>query len=176
MQIGVIGSAGVEEYPRGSSRLSKANKIAENIGKLVAQYGGILICGGKGGVMEYACRGAKKYGGLTVGIVKNDSRGTANKYVDVEIVSNMNSTGGESLLIASSDGIIAIGGGSGTLQELAIAYRKQKPIVALTSVEGWAKKLAGKYLDERMLTKIEKAENSNGAIKMLLEKINKCYS
>lgn len=171
-QIGVIGSAGPEEYPS-DTNLSPVFKEAYKIGKLLAKKQAVLVCGGKGGIMEYASKGAKEYGGTTVGIVKGDKRYTANKFIDIEIVTNMGSTSEEAILVSSCDGIIAIGGGAGTLEEISIAYRKNITIVALTNIEGWSKDLAGKYLDRRETVKIYGAGNSKEAVKILFEKINK---
>lgn len=170
LQIGVIGSAGWEEYPKRKPN-KIAFKIAYEIGRLVAANNAILICGGKGGVMEEACRGAKESDGITVGVISGNKRKQSNKYVDVEIVSGMVNSGEESLIISMSDGIIAIGGGSGTLQEIATAYRNKKPIVAIKGIPGWADKVAGSYLDEREIIKIEAAESPEKALELLMKRL-----
>lgn len=173
LQIGVIGSAGSEEYfDRKPSK--KIYQVAEKVGELVAQNGAILITGGKGGIMEAACRGAKSKGGITVGIVKGKERKTANLYVDLEIVSGMEGCGEETMLILSCDGLIALGGGSGTLQELAIAYRNKKPVVVIENLSGWAEKLTKSYLDQRKNIKFRLAKNPQEAIEILLRNINQC--
>jgi hypothetical protein len=169
VQIGIIGSAGAEEYTGETKPDKKIYRLAEKTGELVAKQGWILITGGKGGIMETASKGAKKIGGVTVGIVKGSSRDTCNKYIDVDIVANTSWGGEEAILIASCDGIIAIGGGAGTLQELAVAYRMQKPIVAIAGVKGSATEFAGKYLDERKLVKIRKARSPEEAVQLLLK-------
>ncbi len=171
MQIGIIGSAGPEEYPRGLKPNKKIYKLAERAGELVAQKGAVLITGGKGGIMKAAAIGAKRYGGNTVGIVKGNLRNITNKFIDVEIVSNMGTAGEESILVMSSDGIVAVGGGAGTLQELTIAYRNKKPVVALTGVQGYSSQFAGKFMDGRKLIKIEKANTPEKAVNLLLKKI-----
>lgn len=170
LQIGLIGSAGFEEYPNQKPD-KNAYEIAYKIGKLIAQKKAILVCGGKSGVMEEACRGAKENNGLTVGIISGNERGQANSYVDVEVVSGMNNCGEEAITISMSDGIIAIGGGAGTLQEIALAYRNKKPIVSIKDIFGWADKLAGKYLDERKKIKIKSAKTPEEAISLLLKEI-----
>lgn len=172
LQIGIIGSAGIEEYPKGVRSKQEIYKVAEKIGELVAENGGILVTGGKGGVMEAACKGAKQKSGITVGVVKGKKRKTANRFVDVEVVSGMEGCGEETILVLMCDGVVAIGGGAGTLQELAIAYRNRRPIVALKNLPGWAEKLANSYLDERKKTKIIEAETPQQAIKILINKIN----
>lgn len=170
LQIGVIGSAGWEEYPQKKPN-KKTYKIAYEVGKLIAREHAILVCGGKGGVMEEVCRGAKEENGITVGVVSGNQRNQTNQYVDIEVVSGMTNAAEEALIISMSDGIIAIGGGSGTLQEIALAYRNKKPIVAIRGVSGWANKLADSYLDERSLIKIASAGTPKQAIALLFKKI-----
>lgn len=172
LQIGIIGSGGPEEYPKIARGKQAIYKVAEKIGELVAQSGAILITGGKGGVMEAACKGAKRKGGITVGVVKGKKRGTANRFVDIEVVSGMEGFGEETMLVLMSDGIIALGGGAGTLQELVIAYRNKKPIVTFKNLPGWSEKLANSYLNERKKTKIISTKTPQEALKILINKIN----
>lgn len=169
MQIGIIGSAGPEEYPRNSKPSKKIFTLAEKIGELIAQKDIVLFTGGKGGIMEAAARGAKRYGGITVGIVKGGRRGTTNKFTDVEVISGMGTGGEVTMLILSCDGIIAVGGGAGTLQELTAAYRNKKPVVALTGVPGYSSEFAGKFMDGRKLTKIGVVETPEEAVESLLK-------
>lgn len=172
LQIGIIGSAGPEEYPNKKPD-KKACKFAYEIGKIVASKKAVLICGGKGGIMKEACKGAKENAGITIGIVSGNKRRTANKYVDVEIVSGSINGSEEGLIISASDGLIAIGGGAGTLQEIALAYRNNKPLVAIKGIRGWADKVSDTFLDERKTAKIESAINPKTAVSLLLKKINK---
>ena len=171
LQIGVIGSAGWEEYPMKKPD-KNAYQVAYEAGELIAKNNAVLVCGGKGGIMESACKGAKENGGITVGIISGNRRDQANKYVDVEIVSGTINCSEESLIVSMSDGIIAIGGGSGTLQEIATAYRNKKPIVSIKGIKGWAERLANTYLDERRLIKISVADSAKSAMSLLLKKIN----
>lgn len=170
LQIAVIGSAGWEEYP-GKKPNKKIFQLAYEAGKQIALQNAILVCGGKGGIMEEACRGAKENNGITVGVISGNERNKSNKYVDIEIVSGIVNCGEEALLISMCDGIVAIGGGSGTLQEIATAYRNKKTIIAIKGVKGWTNKLAGTYLDDRRLTKIEIANSSEEAISILLKRV-----
>ena len=165
-QIGIIGSAGNEEYPDRKPN-QKIYKYAYELGSLIAKQGFILVTGGKGGIMEEASRGAKEENGVTVGIVKGSNRNVANKYVDVEIISNTASGGEENILVLSCDALVAIGGGAGTLQELAFAYRCGRPIIALTGVGGFSSKFAGQFLDERETIKITKTKDPKSAINLL---------
>ena len=77
MMIGVIGSGNCSE---------KIGELAEEVGKYIGESGATLVCGGLGGVMEYACKGAKAAGGRTIGILPGDNKADANEYVDIPIV------------------------------------------------------------------------------------------
>jgi uncharacterized protein (TIGR00725 family) len=122
--------------------------------------------------MESASKGAKDEGGTTVGVVKGSKRFTANDYVDVEVVSGMDGCGEETMLILMCDGIIGVGGGAGTLQELTVAYRNKKPVVLINNQPGWSKKLAGKFLDARSKAKFQSTSSPKKAVKMLFNLIN----
>lgn len=150
-QIGIIGYAGLDEYPKNTRLNSKTFEYAYELGKLLGSKGYTIVTGGKSGVMESSFKGAKSVKALTVGVVTGDKRKTANQYTDVEVVSGMNTTGEEALLVTMCDAVIALGGGAGTLQEIAIAYRKQIPVIIIKGLGGWSEKLASfEFLDERM--------------------------
>lgn len=107
---------------------------AEAVGRGLAERGAVLICGGRSGVMEAACRGAKSAGGLTIGILPGTAREEANPYVDVPIVTGI----GEArnvIVVRSAQAVIAIGGSYGTLTEIAYALLFGTPVVALNSWE-----------------------------------------
>lgn len=125
MLIAVIG---------GSEATPEEAAAAEEVGRLLARRGAILICGGRGGVMEAACRGAKSAGGLTVGILPGTTRAEANPYVDIPIVTGM----GEArnvMIIRTAHAVIAIGGSYGTLSEIAYALQYGVPVVGLGTWE-----------------------------------------
>jgi uncharacterized protein (TIGR00725 family) len=123
IRIGVMGAGECSQ---------EVSSQAEQVGKLIGQYGAILICGGRGGVMEAAAKGAKAAGGLTVGVLPDpDDRG-ANAYIDIPIVTGMGN-GRNVINILSSQVIIAISGGYGTLSEIALALKTRTPVVALHS-------------------------------------------
>lgn len=168
LQIAIIGSAGIEEYPYRKPD-KKIYKMAYELGSLVAKSGSILICGGKGGIMKEACRGAKENGGITVGIISGNKRGESNRFVDVEIVSGFTNYAEDGIIISMSDGIIAIGGGAGTLQEITLGYRNKKPTVLMKNVNGWSSKLKDVYLDERKNIKLYTATRSNEAVRLLFQ-------
>jgi hypothetical protein len=90
----------------------------------------VLICGGRGGVMEAACRGAKGAGGLTIGVLPGMSRRHANAYVDIPIVTGMGEAR-NAIIARTADVVIAIGGSYGTLSEIAYAFGFDTPVVGL---------------------------------------------
>ncbi|MGQ9631934.1 MAG: TIGR00725 family protein [bacterium] len=125
LMLGVIGGRMAED------RLLKA---ALEVGRLIAQKGAILVCGGMSGVMEYAARGAKEAGGITVGILPTDSKGDANPYIDIPIVTGLGIA--RNVIVAkSSDAVIAVGGGYGTLSEIAHSLQIGKAVISLESWE-----------------------------------------
>jgi uncharacterized protein (TIGR00725 family) len=107
---------------------------AEEAGAAIAEAGAVLVCGGLGGVMEAACRGARSKGGLTVGLLPSDDRGTANGWVQVAIATGLGEAR-NALIVRSADVVIAIGGGWGTLSEIAFARKAGKPVVGVGSWE-----------------------------------------
>src|SRR4030042_1971272 len=115
----------------GGRRTEKALlKEAEEVGRLIARKGANLVCGGLGGVMEAASRGAKSEGGLTVGILpQNDSKDT-NQYIDIPVATGLGI--GRNVIIArTADALIAVGGAYGTLSEIAFALQMGKPVVGI---------------------------------------------
>lgn len=108
------------------------SRLAGEVGAVVAAAGAILVTGGLGGVMEAASRGARQAGGMTVGIVPGTSREGANPYLDVCIPTAMGE-GRNALVVRAADGVIALGGGEGTLSELALAVKMNRPVVGLNT-------------------------------------------
>jgi len=90
----------------------------------------VLVCGGLGGVMEAACRGAKAAGGITVGILAGVDRSDANGYVDLAIPTGLGEAR-NAIVVRAGDALVAIGGGYGTLSEIALALRREKRVVGL---------------------------------------------
>ncbi|TSC55335.1 MAG: hypothetical protein G01um101418_977 [Parcubacteria group bacterium Gr01-1014_18] len=169
-QIGIIGSAGSDDYNGAQGANGGMMAEAEKMGYLLAQNGAIVVTGGKSGIMEAGARGAKKAGGLTIGVVKGSKRMTSNAFTDVEVVSGMEANGfDEVLLVNMCDAFIVIGGGAGTLEEMTLAYRNKKPMVALTTEPGWAQDLAGKFLDKRNTVRIEAASSAEEAVEKVLQ-------
>lgn len=145
IQIGVIGD---------SSCSNEEINLAYEVGKHLALKNCILICGGRGGVMEGASKGAKENNGLIVGILPqiNEKTSEANPYLDVVIPTNMGWTR-NSLVAMASDGLLVIGGKSGTLSEIAFGWMYEKPIITLDNLEipahTWGRKLSNLALDDR---------------------------
>ena len=104
------------------------------MGRELAARGAVLVCGGLGGVMEAACRGAKDAGGRTVGILPGTDRAAANPFVDTAIPTGLGEAR-NALVVRAADGLIAVGGGYGTLSEIALALKAGKPVVGLDSWE-----------------------------------------
>ena len=121
MRIGVMGAGQCSK---------EIYSLAEQVGQLIAQHGAILICGGRSGVMEAAAKGAKAVGGITVGILPDEDDLGANPYIDIPVVTGMGN-GRNVINILSSQVIIAISGGYGTLSEIALALKAQIPVVGL---------------------------------------------
>lgn len=107
---------------------------AAEVGRLIAEGGAVLICGGLGGVMEAACRGARSAAGTTVGLLPGSDRSAANAFVEVALPTGLGE-GRNLLLVRAADSVIAIGGGYGTLSEIALALRGGKPVIGLDSWE-----------------------------------------
>jgi uncharacterized protein (TIGR00725 family) len=103
---------------------------AEEAGRLIAERGALLVCGGLGGVMEAACRGARSAGGTTLGLLPGDDRGDANPFVDIALPTGLGE-GRNALVVRAADAVLAIGGGYGTLSEIALALRAGKPVIGV---------------------------------------------
>jgi uncharacterized protein (TIGR00725 family) len=107
---------------------------AEEVGRLIAERGAILVCGGLGGVMEAACRGARSAGGVTVGLLPGIDRDDANPHVSVALPTGLGQAR-NAVVVRSADSVVAIGGGYGTLSEIALALRRGKPVIGLDTWE-----------------------------------------
>ncbi len=119
--IGVIGAGECD---------SELGKLAEAVGRRIAEAGAVLVCGGMGGVMEAACRGAKVAGGLTIGILPGPERSGANRHVDIAIATGINEARNLAI-IRTADALVAVGGSYGTLSEIGFALKAGKRVVGL---------------------------------------------
>jgi len=121
----------------GDSAPVRALQHAEAVGREIASRGHVLICGGRGGVMEAACRGAANAGGITIGVLPDSDRSEMNSYVQIPIVSGIGRA--RNLTIAlTADALIAVDGGYGTLSEIAFALQHGKPVAGIDTwrIEG----------------------------------------
>jgi uncharacterized protein (TIGR00725 family) len=121
MQIGVIGPGDCGP---------DVERLAEAVGREVARRGAVLVCGGLGGVMRGAARGAKAEQGLTLGILPGADPRTANDYIDIVVPTGMGEAR-NALVVRASDAIVALHGGYGTLSEIALALKTGVPVVGL---------------------------------------------
>ncbi len=132
--------------------------IAEDLGKLVAQRGAILITGGLGGVMEGVSKGACESGGTVIGILPGFSKEDANPYVTIPITTGL-SHARNVIIVRSADAVIAVTGEYGTLSEIAIALKLGKPVIG---IDTW-KNIEG----------VVKADNAEDAVVKAFELIDK---
>lgn len=117
----------------GGSTCSKRDyKIAQEVGRLIAQEGWTLICGGRTGIMEAACKGAKEKGGRTVGILPSADGKDGNKYLDVKIPTGLGYARNV-LVVRASEIIIAISGKYGTLSEIAFAFNEDRKVIGINT-------------------------------------------
>lgn len=123
LRVGIIGAAECSE---------DIYETAEKLGEMVAQRGYLMICGGLGGVMEAAAKGAKAMGGITVGILPGFRAEDANRFIDIPIITGL-SHARNIIIVRSSDILIAVAGEYGTLSEIAIALKLKKPVIGIGS-------------------------------------------
>lgn len=117
--------------------------IGEAVGRLVAEAGAVLVCGGMGGVMEAAAGGAMKAGGKTVGILPTSSRLEGNPYLTVAVATGMGEAR-NAIVVRTADVVIAVHGEFGTLSEIALALKMDRPVVGLGT---WELRKAGESVD-----------------------------
>ncbi len=145
----------------GSQCSSQEAKLVEAVGREIAKQGAILVCGGLGGVMEAACKGASLGGGLTIGILPGESRRAANPYVQIPIVTGIGYARNLAV-IKSAQAVIAIGGSYGTLSEIAHALQSDIPVIGLKT---WSLSRNGQ-LDESIIPAQSPAEAVNKALSL----------
>jgi uncharacterized protein (TIGR00725 family) len=147
--IAVIGNGDAEP---------ERDRLAEEVGAMIARRGYGLVCGGLGGVMEAASRGARHVDAdaRVVAILPGTDRSAANRYADTVIATGMGYAR-NLVIVLSADAVVAIGGASGTLSEMAHAWQLGKPVCALAAVEGWARELAGRTLDGKRADTVHEA-------------------
>ncbi len=110
----------------------KEAKLAEEVGRELARRGATLVCGGLGGIMEAACKGASAEGGTTIGILPGDDRQAANPYVQIPIVTGLGYARNV-VVVKSAQAVIAVGGSYGTLSEISHALQSDIPVIGLNT-------------------------------------------
>ena len=145
-------------------------KVAYEVGFEIAKSDCVLITGGLGGVMKAACHGSHDANGLAIGIIPQNDPSFANGYCDVVIPTGIGLTR-DFLNALSADGIIIVGGGSGTLSEICAAYMYKKPMVAIRGTGGVAEKYVDDYIDHRKNVKIIGVDSPKDAVKTILDLI-----
>lgn len=163
LRIGIIGQAGEI-----SAELAD---LAYRVGGAVARRGAILLSGGRDGVIAHASRGARDAGGITVGILPGDDPAEGNEWLTVPVTTGLGMEWRSLVLVHSSDVLIMLAGGNGTLGELSAAYLNRRPVVVVTTSGGWAGRLPemafeGKYLDHRRTVEIRYATDAESAVEM----------
>jgi len=146
----------------GGNQCSKEEaKLAEGVGRELARRGAILVCGGLGGVMEAACKGASSEGGLTIGILPGENPQAANPYVQIPIVTGIGYARNVAV-VKSAQAVIAIGGNYGTLSEIAHALQSDIPVIGLNT---WSLSRNGQ-LDESIILAQNPIEAVNKALSL----------
>lgn len=139
----------------GDSSASKREiKTAEDVGRELAKRDAILVCGGLGGVMEAACRGATSEGGITIGILPGEKRNDANQYVQIPIVTGIGYARNVAV-VKSAQAVIAIGGSYGTLSEIGHALQSGIPVIG---IDTWSLSKGGKI--NNSITSVENAADA----------------
>ena len=138
----------------GDGATSEQLETGEEVGRLLAEAGAVVVCGGLGGVMEAVCRGARSVGGMTVGILPGRDRRDANQYVQVAVPTGLGE-GRNALVVRAADVLVAVGGGYGTLSEIALALRADKPVVGIGTWE-----LAREGEPDFAVVRVESAEDA----------------
>ncbi len=150
----------------GSNIPPETAQIAEEVGREIARRGAVLVCGGLGGVMEAACRGAVSEGGLTIGILPGDDRRASNPYVKIPIATGTGYAR-NAAVVKSSQAVIAVDGSYGTLSEIAFALQSGIPVIGLGT---WAIAIDGKA-DKSIII----AKNARDAIERAMQLIKSRY-
>ena len=166
-QIAVIG---------GASGPPQLLEEAEVLGRALVDAGWRIVCGGLGGVMEAAARGAHASpiatGGDVIGVLPGLHAGDANPWIDIVVPTGLQHAR-NALVVSSAEVVVAVGGGAGTLSEIAMAWQHHKPVVALATQGGWAAELAGRALDHRRRDRILAAGSVEEAVSLVRQELKR---
>jgi len=165
--VGVIG-------PSKFTCTAEVYEFGITLGKMLAKLNVHMVCGGLEGIMEAVSLGfweVKKKKGVAIGISPYDRRGGANRYCDVVIPSGIGISR-NAIIINSSDVLVAVAGGAGTLSEIAFAWQKSKHVICYDGFEGWAKTLGGTQLDNRRRKLLHTASSLNEIKELILKQMS----
>ena len=134
--------------------------LAEQVGAELAKRGVAIVCGGLGGVMEAACRGAKSAGGMTIGILPGDNPLSANEYIDIPIITGLGYAR-NSVVAKTGISVVAVGGAYGTLSEIGHALGDGVPVIGLAT---WEMTRSGEDADSAIIRASNPADAADKAI------------
>jgi uncharacterized protein (TIGR00725 family) len=132
-------------------------RVAELVGRELGEQGAVVVCGGRGGVMEAACAGAVSAGGITVGILPGTDRSEANPHVRIALPTGIGEMR-NALVVRAADVVIAVGGGHGTLSEVALALKTGVPVVGYRTWRLERGTAAEVGLEDEAIIRVETAE------------------
>ena len=168
--LGVVGT--------GSALEGDVSGICRDLGRIAIDAGSRLATGGLGGVMEAVSLGAhesERYNeGDVVGVLPSNQHDDANRHVDIAVPTGLG-IARNVVLVSMADVLVAVGGGSGTLSELAIAWQLGKPVVAITAAGGWADKVAGTAIDDRRKDVVVQAADGADAVAKALQLVGEAW-
>lgn len=157
--LGVVGS--------GSPLSPETDDLCRALGRAAVEAGFRIVSGGRGGVMAAVSSGAHEASnyreGDVIGILQGYDPSDANPHVDIPIPTGMG-LARNVIVVATSDVVVGVGGGAGTLSELAYAWQLGKPVVGLRPPGGWAEKVAGTAIDDRRNDEVKAADTADEAI------------
>jgi len=149
-----------------------AREAAYEVGRAIAREGGTVVCGGLGGVMEAASKGAREAGGHVLGIIPSADSVQANRYCEFVVATGIGKS--RNFVVAySGDAMIVVGGGAGTISEVAAAYQVAKPIATVKGTGGVADEWAGRYLDDRRTRLILGGSSPEDAVKKVMRELSR---
>lgn len=138
--------------PNDSACSEEISQFGEALGKALAKAGHVVCCGGMGGLMAAVCKGAKAestgFFGATIGILPGKDSSQANPWCDIVIPTGLG-IARNTLVVQTGEVVVAVGGGAGTLSEIALAWQLRKKIICINHLGGWSEEMAGRILDYR---------------------------
>ena len=142
-------------------------EIAETVGRCIAKRNGVLVCGGRGGVMEAACKGARDENGITIGIMPQ-TKDEANEFVDIAMPTGIGHKR-NFLVVSTGDAVIAIGGRWGTLNEISYAMIFEKPLILIKGTGGCVDEIINGNLMQHVESTYHIANNAEEAVDKAFE-------